>query len=265
MNKKPLRIIQISDLHLFSDPGEALLGVKTQESLAGVLDLLRTTKEPIDLIILSGDLSQDGSPIAYQRLAEMFNPFNVPVYWVPGNHDDPDKMLEVYPRKTIANDKHIVLKNWQLILLDTHKPNAVEGFLNNKQLSFLKKCLTENPKQKAIIIFHHQPLPVGCKWLDRLGLTNAADFWNTVKSFPQVHTVLFGHVHQDFQKEVNGITCYAVPSTCIQFKGKQDTFELANLPPGYRWVHLFEDGHLETGVKRTENYIGVFELNAKGY
>lgn len=265
MSQGPLRIIQISDTHIFSDKDKALLGVQTQKSLEGVLARLKEDAKRFDFIIHSGDLTQDYSEPAYVRVADMLSQFNVPIYCVPGNHDDPKVMAQVYPLGLISNDRHIVTKNWQLILLDSHKPGAVEGYLSHGQLTYLQHCLHTYPEHHAIVLFHHQPLPVGSRWLDNLGLTNAKELWDIISRFPKLKTVLFGHVHQEFETIVNGIHCYSTPSTCFQFMRNQDHFGLEHLPPGYRWIELYDDGSMKTGVTRTSHYIGVFDLEAKGY
>jgi Icc protein len=260
-----LRILQVSDTHLFADRNKALLGVQPQKSFEGVLDLMRKESGKIDFIIHSGDLSQDYSEPAYIRIAEMLEEFKVPVYCVPGNHDDPKVMAAVYPHAAISNDRHIITKNWQIILLDSHKPGAVEGYLDHHQLNYLQHCLHTYPEHHAIALFHHQPVPVGSRWLDNLGLTNADEFWKIVYEFPRLKNVLFGHVHQEFEKVFNGIHCYSTPSTCFQFMRNQDRFGLENLPPGFRWINLHDDGRLETAVVRTDKYIGVFDEKATGY
>src|SRR5262249_40366568 len=158
---------------LFKDEQGALLGVKTNESLKAVLDLVKQNEKDIDLIILSGDLSQDGSKESYMRLANLMKPFQVPIYYVPGNHDDPKTMAHVFPRETISAHRHIVLKNWHLILLNSQKVGAVEGYMDQSQLNYLQHCLQTYPEHHAMVIFHHQPVPVGSEWLDKLGLTNA--------------------------------------------------------------------------------------------
>ncbi len=265
MEKTPFRIIQISDTHLFSDADKSLIGVPTQKSLAAVLDLVKQKAGTFDMILHSGDLTQDYQSSSYLRLAEMLSIFNVPIYCVPGNHDDPEMMTKIYPYEKMLNDKQIIKGNWQLILLDSHKKDAVEGFLHASQLAFLEDCLQKYPKHHAIAVFHHQPIPVGCHWLDQLGLTNSEEFWKITARYPQLKTVLFGHVHQQFEQEINGIKCYATPSTCFQFKRKQNDFGIEDLPPGFRWLHLYDDGHIETAVERVDHYVGKFEKNTKGY
>jgi len=260
-----LKLVQISDIHLLVDTNGELLGVKTQESLQAVIDLIKRQHKDLDLILLTGDLSQDGSTIAYQRLAQMFKVFNLPTYYVPGNHDDSEAMLMAYPHENILNEKQIVQDHWQIILLDSHLPRKVHGYLDEIQLGFLDTCLKQYPDHHALIVFHHQPMKIQCAWLDKLGLTNAEEFWEIVKRYPQVRHVLYGHIHQENQQTLHNVTCYALPSTCIQFKPKQDHFGLDNIPPGYRYIELHADGQLKTKVERVAHYIGKFDANAKGY
>ncbi len=265
MSQTPIRIIQISDIHLLADTNGSLLGVNTQESFDAVIELVRKEKEPLDLILLSGDLAQDGSEIAYRRLSSLLKVLQIPIYFVPGNHDHLKQLAHVFPTDAISNKKQVIIKNWQLILLNSQVPGIVHGHLERSELDYLEQCLKAYPEHHAIIVFHHQPVPVGCAWLDKQGLTNDQECWQVLSSYPQVNTVLFGHVHQEFEQTVHGIKCYSPPSTCIQFKRKQDKFALENIPPGYRWLNLYADGRIETGIRRVKKYIGVFEENAKGY
>lgn len=265
MSQAPIRMIQVSDTHIFGDVTRSLLGVNTKKSFEAVLNKIQSDHPKIDFIIHSGDLTQDYSATAYKCVADMLSVFNVPVYCVPGNHDDPALMATLYPRGPIKADKQILINNWQLILLDSHKPTAVEGYLHPDQLAFLSRCLKEHPDRHTIVLFHHQPMPVGCRWLDNLGLKNADELWKIVLNFPQIKSVLFGHVHQQFEMVYQGIPCYSTPSTCFQFMRQQDHFGLENLPQGYRWLDLHDDGHIDTGVVRLPEYVGVFDVEAKGY
>jgi Icc protein len=267
MSRTPIRFIQISDTHFFADAKGELLGVPTHQSFEAVMDAVKVyhEKSPIDFLIHSGDLSQDDTEASYKMLAERLSQFNVPVYFVPGNHDDVPLMEKILPNELITLRKHILLPGWQIILLCSQKPKAVEGYLDESQLKFLQECLLKYPDLRAMIVFHHHPLPVGATWIDNLGLQNTDEFWNLVKTYPSVDTVLFGHVHQDFHQLLHGVKCYSSPSTCFQFTRKQNEFGIEDLPPGCRWVECYDDGRLETGVLRVPKYVGVFDVNAKGY
>jgi Icc protein len=174
-------------------------------------------------------------------------------------------MMRVYPRQQIYDQKHIVFANWHIIMLNSQKPNAVEGYLDQYQLDYLQQSLRDYPNHHAAVIFHHHPIPVSSRWLDKLGLTNAQVFWQLLASYPTVRAVLFGHVHQQHEQIFQGIACYSAPSTCIQFKRQSADFALEKLSPGYRWIQLYPDGQLKTGVGRVARYIGEFDANAKGY
>ncbi|MHB1947654.1 MAG: 3',5'-cyclic-AMP phosphodiesterase [Gammaproteobacteria bacterium] len=265
MPGKPLRIVVLTDTHLFENKEKILLGVRTQESHQAVIELLKSENVNPDIILHTGDLSQDGSEAAYLRLGDELSVFGVPIYFVPGNHDDSEVMQKVYPRGMFSTQKQLVHEGWQLILLDSHIPGKVPGYLNQTELDFLEKSLKQYPNHRAIPVFHHQPVAVGCKWLDKIGLTNADEFWELLGRFPQVHTILFGHVHQQFEGEKNNIKYYSAPSTCIQFKTKSPRFALDELAPGYRLIDLYPDGSLHTQIRRTAHYVGIFEPHAKGY
>jgi len=91
---QPLRVVQLSDCHLFADTQGKLLGLNTQFSLDKVLELIRGEQPSPDLILATGDLSQDASFESYQRLEQALSGFPAPVYWLEGNHDKPAPMLQ---------------------------------------------------------------------------------------------------------------------------------------------------------------------------
>lgn len=265
MSDQPVSILQLTDMHLLADPKGELLGVNTEESFKAVIEMIQQKEIPFDFILLTGDLSQDYSETAYRKLAAMVDIFNVPAYCVPGNHDDVSLMMQLFPLGIISANRHLVLKTWQLILLNSQKPGKVNGRLDASQLAFLTQCLEAYPEHHAMIVFHHHITPVGSAWLDKLGVENAEDFWTTIKRFPKVKLVLNGHVHQAQEVIVHGVSCYTTPSTCIQFKRNQDHFGLEKLAQGCRLLRLYDDGLFESEVLRLEAYAGHFDENAKGY
>ena len=81
-------LVQLSDSHLFADGAGKLLGMDTQDSLQRVIERVLQEQPQIDLILASGDLSQDGSAESYQRFREMTAAITAPARWFPGNHDE---------------------------------------------------------------------------------------------------------------------------------------------------------------------------------
>jgi Icc protein len=83
------------------------------------------------------------------------------------------------------------------------------------------------------------------RWLDTVGLTNGNEFMAVLRRFPAVRAVLFGHVHQDFDQQVDGLRMIATPSTCSQFKPGSDDFATDDMPPAWRQLTLHADGRLD--------------------
>lgn len=265
MDDKPLRIVQISDMHLYADSKKELLGVNTEASFKQVIDLIRKNSQLPDAIILTGDLSQDYSPESYIKLTAMVKDIDCPVYYIPGNHDDIDVMAKILPRDNVTFAKNVIFNHWQFILLDSHQHAKVEGLLSADELNYMEECLKKHPNHHALVFFHHHPVSVGCHWIDNLGLQNAKEFWEIASNHSNFSAVLFGHVHQEYQGTHKNIKYFSAPSTCIQFKPNSYDFELDNIPQGYRWMELYLDGAIKTGIKRLAKYVGTFEKNAKGY
>ena len=62
-------LVQLTDCHLFGEPETVMLGVNTDASLRAVLRQIDADGKHPDLLLATGDLSQDGEPAAYRRLA----------------------------------------------------------------------------------------------------------------------------------------------------------------------------------------------------
>ena len=263
---KPLRVVQLSDCHLFADEKGKLLGLETQDSLERVLAQMVAEQPDVSVLLVTGDLSQDASQASYQRLGAALAPLGLPVYWVEGNHDKPAPMLEALG----ADCSHIspcVARhgNWTFVLLDSTVPGDVPGDLYQADLDFLDQALRDAGDDHVMVCLHHHPIPIGSAWLDRQVVASADRFFAVLDRFPRVRAVIWGHVHQEYAGERNGVALYAVPSTCVQFKPGSVDFAVDDAAPGYRWFDLHEDGRIETGVSRVAGLSFEIDLSAKGY
>jgi len=260
-----MRIVQISDTHLYGDTDKELLGVNTFESFSAVLKMIAA--EPIlpDYIVLSGDLSQDESEASYNSLVKLLKPFKMPIYAFPGNHDDLGLMKKVLPQNNISTEKNLVFGNWNIIFLNSQIPGRVIGRLSHEELQYMDDTLIKFKDYNSIVMFHHHPVPVNVGWLDRIGLQNSDEFWSIATNHVNLKHVFFGHVHQEYQDKVENIKCFSTPSTSVQFKGKCQDFSLENIPQGFRYIDLNSNGTLQTAVQRIDRYIGKFDPTAKGY
>ncbi len=115
-----VRILQITDTHLFAEKHETLLGINTWESYQAVLSAIHASQRPCDLIVATGDLAQDHSSAAYQHFAEGIASFAAPCVWLPGNHDFQPAMYSTLQASGISPAKRVFLgDHWQILLLDS--------------------------------------------------------------------------------------------------------------------------------------------------
>lgn len=259
------KILQLTDMHLFAHPDARLLGVNTDETFNAVFEHARLNCPDPDMVCITGDISQDESLKAYERFAEKVSVYHCPKYWVPGNHDDIDYIYQVFPEFHIQSQKHIILEDWQVIMLDTKKLNAVEGHIDDDQLELLENSLSGYPEHPALIFMHHHPLPVGSHWLDNLMLLNASAFWDTVSVYNNIKLIVCGHVHQEHESAYEQIKFYSTPSTCFQFKRGSQKFGVEDLMPGYRVIELMPDGNFKTQVYRIDNFEMTVDGTLAGY
>lgn len=247
----PLRIIQITDLHLKTEPGSRLWGADVDAGLNAVLARIRDSDPAPDFILATGDLVGD-EPGAYGRLRAMLEPLGVPVYCLPGNHDFPAAMGQVLRGGLVRRERHITAGNWQLVLLDTSFPGTPVGHLAGGELALLDTALAVHPELHTLVCLHHNPLPVGTSWLDTMTIINGEALFAVLERYSQVRAVAWGHIHGEFTGRRGDIQLFAAPATSVQFKPNTPEPKVDELPPGYRWFELYPDGTLTTGVERVE-------------
>jgi Icc protein len=243
-----LRFIQLTDTHLFDRADGTLRGLNTADTLAAVVAQVHARESRIDGILATGDLSHDGGTPSYRRFAQLLAPLNAPIYCIPGNHDALGVFGCVLKGARVQSGGRLLTDAWQLIFLDSAVPGAVQGHLRPAELARLEAALGGHPQRHALLCLHHQPVPVGSAWLDRLMLDNADRLFDIIDRHAQVRGILWGHVHQPFDAVRGGVRLLASPATCIQFKPGCADFTLDGRPPGYRWLELHADGRIDSGA-----------------
>lgn len=266
LEKDVVNVLQISDCHLTKSAAGELLGVNTLDSLDAVLDEIAKDALSPDVVLVTGDLSQDGSVEAYQTLKQRLQVFACPQYWFAGNHDSRRVMEQVVnggPELAKVADAGA----WQIILLDSLLEGKVHGELSSSELAHLERCLADqgNDARPTLVSLHHHPVEINSRWLDNIGLHNRDEFWQIIDRYPQVQGVLWGHIHQEFQSKRGAIELLASPSTCIQFLPLSSEFAVDEIAPGYRWLQLHADGNIDSKVVRAESFEFQVDMASNGY
>jgi len=257
-------LVQLSDSHLFAAADGKLLGMNTHDSLQRVIERVLDEQPQVDLILASGDLSQDGSLQSYQRFRQLHEQIPAPARWFAGNHDELPAMHTACADSDLLQPI-IDLGNWRIILLDTSIPGAVPGYCSAEQLALLEQALQTAGERHVLVSFHHHPVSIGCRWMEPIGIRNPEALFAVIDRYAQVRTLLWGHIHQEFDQLRNGVRLLASPSTCVQFAPGSEEFQVDQEAPGYRWLRLHADGRLDTAVSRVVGIHFDVDYSIKGY
>lgn len=264
-SSRPVRVLQITDMHLYGDSSGTLLGLNTQASLEAVIAEARAHSLPADLILATGDLTHDSSPAAYERVFDYLESYGLPVYCLPGNHDEVETLQKTINHKLIKYVEHTHVGSWHLVFLDSTIPGSEGAHLRPETLAALDEHLAAAPDAHTMVCLHHQPIAMGSRWLDTMAVDNPEAFFEIIDRHPQVRGILWGHVHQELDRMYKDIKMMSTPSTCIQFLPMSDDFAVDPVPPGYRWLDLHPDGRIETAVRRISRIPGEIDLASNGY
>lgn len=245
-----MRILQLSDTHFLKDPQQIFWDINPYQTLSKIITHIKNNEKP-DLLLLTGDLSQDDTPQSYQHLSNLISSLNINTYFIPGNHDILPVMEQFFNGDYIYPAKLIYLNHWAVILLNSTEPGKISGVLSSAELKFLRDSLQKTQNYRVIIALHHHPILLNTELMDKYSLENNQEFLQMIREFPHVKLVLFGHVHQAFNQEIKGIHFLACPSTWIQFLPGAKDLQFDPLAPGYRWIELHEQD-FSTGIIRVD-------------
>jgi Icc protein len=247
---RTFRLLHLTDPHLFADPAGEVHSVNTSDALQRVVaQALAEVAGAPDAILVTGDIADDLSAAAYERLVAILQPAAVPVFCVPGNHDDPATMARVLGGAGFQCTGRAQVGGWGLSLLDSQVPGEPYGMISPAAFARLDADLHVLRDLHVLLAVHHPPLPVGSRWIDGMGLRNATELFARLERFPNVRAVLSGHVHQAFDAQRGAVRILATPSTCVQFTPRTRDFALDARPPGYRWLRLAPGGRWDTSVQ----------------
>ena len=242
------RLLQFTDCHLLGDSSSTLRGTNTWQTLQATLAHASTHQAPWDITLLTGDLVQD-DVLGYRHIRRTFETSQVPVHCLPGNHDD----LKGMSQQLSAAPFHLLgsfcRENWLVVMLNSCLAHTAAGSISRAELARLADLLHTTHHEHALIALHHHPVPMSSQWLDEVGIDNSEAFFAVLDAAPSVRGVVWGHVHQAFDGERHGVRLMGTPSTCAQFTPRVDDFAIDSKPPGYRWLHLHEEGALDSQVE----------------
>jgi len=239
-------IAQVTDCHLPADPQQHYRGINPYKNLQVLLQKVKKLKP--DLLLASGDLSEDGSRGSYVALKRLFKPLGLPVFALPGNHDDAELLAEFFPGSPVEGVEVSEHGPWQIIRLNSCLPGKPEGRLSENTLAELENLLMNHTQRPRLIAVHHQPITVGSPWIDKYRLFDPEAFLKLIDQYTGVKAVVWGHVHQVFEADRNGTAMLGGPSSAINAQPGMNRFTADSTGPACRWLELRLDGTIKYGI-----------------
>jgi len=239
-----MRIAHISDFHLPTRPGQSVNDALPDANLIEAVAVLKQQAPKPELVVLGGDMLEDGQKGNYEVIAELFKDIQVPLHTVVGNHDD---LKALKKSSLLEKAKHYQgygsfdHGNLHLVLLNTAGTGKSHGNIEEEQLLWLSEDLWANRNKPVLIFMHHHPIDSGIPWLDKMKLENADAFWDIVPHYSNnILGVFFAHLHIQISTVIRGVLVASSPAVCFQYSGNNDASKaaLSREQPGFNLIDV---------------------------
>ena len=225
-------LAQLSDPHVVV-PGALLLGgIDTTAFLrAAVAHVAALDPEP-DLVLITGDLVNDGQLEQYHHLRDLLAPLSAPVHLLPGNHDHVPTLRGAFPQEVPGRGGRadgVLEGELCVVCLDSSRFPAAGGDLDPDQLTWLDGVLG-GASTPTVVAVHHPPFATGIRHMDGMALSQEASaaLATVIERHPHVERVLCGHLHRTITRRFAGTIAMTAPSTAHAVH-----LDLADGPPAW--------------------------------
>ena len=185
----------------------------------------------IDFLAHTGDVAgiyDVGTEREYQAAEDLFSELQMPRYYVPGNHDNPQLMKDVLSmswREHEFSDKGTLCyqfneKGVPFLVLDARNGRSPMGQLGAEQQEWLVERLqAASPENKAVVLIHFPLFHNSVDWIrDRRVVENADEVHSIFKQYSdRIVAVFHGHIHAATQMDKDGVHYISAPSSSYAF------------------------------------------------
>lgn len=251
------RFVQITDHHIMATEAMLSRGYSPSYALRAVLRHIARHHGDVDFIVSTGDLVDKGLDEEYRtfrgmlglrstsaapgpQLASGEGLRDVPMYFLPGNHDPrgvfyrnmfPVEVPAPSPSASWAMNVAFAHKGVRFVCVDWGAAN--KAVTTPEMLAHLAASLEDGTP--AVVLSHHNVGPVGVARLDGLAADDAARF-GEVLAGRNVLAVLHGHTHLTVERALGAVPVLGLRSTHFSFAQAGDEWLYVLRPPQYRVV-----------------------------
>lgn len=227
-----MKILQLSDLHIMAGGGPAFRKAESLKDLQRTVDyILRADIKP-DMVVVTGDVSSDGSEDSYRLVKEQLARLDCPAYVLPGNHDEKEPMAAVLGEMCCtAPGRCITREGVRHLLLDSATAGVSAGGLDREALDWVAAQLAQD-RGPVMLWMHHFPFRTGYGVMDApfageeplLQLLQGREAW-----------VCSGHIHAGMVTRRGSVTLVTCPAVSM-------LMDLELSPAGGHHFHTAQSG-----------------------
>lgn len=198
-----MKIYQITDPHIPTEGGANIC--------ANFLKLMEYCRaHPPDLLVISGDLPrEDGDIEAYRWIKEQL-PAAIDYIVIPGNHDDPQTLYEVF--NDSLNSSPEFLLTIPLKRVDVVFVNSGSGTLPDDHLIYIGR---DSIRENSVLFIHHPTKNLSGGYMDRTYALGNREQVDKAIAGSKISQVFCGHFHTEYKVE-SDYTLYVTPSPAFE-------------------------------------------------
>jgi 3',5'-cyclic AMP phosphodiesterase CpdA len=269
-------LAQLTDLHI-REPGRLAYGrLDTAPYLRAAVLAVNGLRQAPHALVLTGDLTDFGRAAEYEHLAGLLSPLRMPMYLMPGNHDDRDQMRRSFAGHAYLGEDDFVQYTvslgepggLRLVALDTVDTGASAGRLCPRRLLWLDETLRRHAGEPIVVAMHHPPFETLIGHMDRIGLLQGAgELAEILSQHPNVERVVCGHLHRTITTRFGGTLASTAPGPAHQVSldladDAASTWTLE--PPGFHLHAWIAPGRMVTHVAAIGQYDGPHPFHDGG-
>ncbi|MCM2293090.1 phosphodiesterase [Allorhizobium sp. BGMRC 0089] len=243
-------ILQLSDTHIVEEGSLAYGVVDTAAALEKAVITINAALErigPVDVVIVSGDLTDFGSPQEYRRFRAITSALTMPILAVPGNHDRREAMRAAFADEDFMPQDgpinwHRTFEHLHVIGLDTLVEGEPYGLLTDETLAWLEKVLNGLDDRPVLIALHHPPFITRIGHMDRQNLKNGDALFAVLAQAKGEVRLACGHVHRMIATVQAGHAVFIAPSPshAVALDHRPDGRPDLMLEPGGMLLHHYQ-------------------------
>ena len=263
-------IAQISDCHIRDQDTAFGRLVDSTETLIRVVDHLVALDPAPDVVMATGDLTDDGTPSQYAKLRDVLAPIADRLVPLPGNHDEGPAFrlafADLLPHDLPAGHCSYVVDGFEvrLVGLDTALVGRHDGRFDSEREAWLDDVLASDPDRPTAVFTHFPPFDTGLRFMDQAGLIGADRLRATIEHHPQVRLLACGHLHRPIQTSIGAALATTCPSTGNQLllDLHPDRAGAVDEPPAFQ-LHRWDGERFvtHTGLVRDPDAVRTVDLS----